>query len=161
MPGGMMPGMDPGAFGSDLIPDSGGDVSTEVGATDGDEHKTQIDPFEKTDRINVWTRSDIEELVQLFEGEMPEEEPWIDAFKEPKVRDALKSENKQEIWEAVEQYLIDTDFPPSSVRALVDILTKMKILPRQSKSERTSDRVKEAKLLELLDNSDGGNLVPV
>lgn len=176
MPGGpgMLPGMPGEAFGDELagpLSDEGGpapglDVEPEgaaVSADDGADHESpnkEPDPFESTDRINIWTKSDVQDLVDLIEGEIPEDEPWLGAYKDPEVRDALKSERADETWEAIEEYLLKEEFPPSAIRALVDILGKLRVLKRKPSKSRRADRAREAQLLETIDDRDSFNLVP-
>lgn len=167
--GGVLPGMDPAAFGDDLLPpDEGGggevDVPAEaaVQAEDGaaeHEHASGGDPFKDRDRINIWTKSDIEDLIQLFEGEQPDDEPWLGAYKDPDVRHALGGDDAEEIWEAVEDYLAREQFPSSAVKALVDILKQLKIVRGNRHSDRRASRASEAQLIDMIGGYGGGELL--
>jgi hypothetical protein len=166
----MLPGMDPGAFGDvapDLEggegppPDAAGPAPEGAGynADDGSTGAPAPDPFEKGDRVNIWTKFDIRDLMDLLDGEEPEDEPWLGAFKDPDVRYALKGENRQEIFEAVKEYLEREEFPPSSVRALVDILKEMNVIKRGSAARAPSERAREAQLLDMIDGYGGNDLL--
>lgn len=160
---GMLPGMDPGAFGDlaaplDAAPPLGPEEAG-YSADDGSQGAPTPDPFEKGDRVNIWTKSDVRDLLDLMDGEEPEDEPWLGAYKDPDVRFALRGEDRQEIFEAVKDYLEREEFPPSSVRALVDILKQMNAVKHGTRSSTAGERVREAQLLDMIDGYGGNDLL--
>lgn len=161
--GGVLPPMDPGSFGDELggAPDEGGPppdeppAGGEAGYHGDADDAGAPDPFKNTDRVNIWTKSDITDLMDLMAGEEPEDEPWLGAFKDPRVRDALATERPDEIWEALEEYLVDEQFPSSSIRALVDILKQQNVLQKGGGKVRRENRAKEAQLLDFVEEYEG------
>lgn len=167
MPGGaggpMLPGMEPGAFGEELAPgDEGAPPEEAPGTTeaadDGGE-PTRLGPFEDRDKIGVWTKSDIRDVLNLMEGEEPDDEPWLGAYRDSEVQFAMRSQDPNEIWEALEEYLTGEEFPPRQVRQLDDILKKMNVIQRSASGTRRSDRVREAQLLDMIDGYGGHDLL--
>ena len=152
--GGMLPGMPPDAFGEDLAPPAEEGAPLDEGSTaasDREGEPTRPDPFSDRDKIGAWTRADIKDLMQLMEGEEPEDEPWLGAYQNERVQDALRGEDPREIWEALEEYLVDEEFPPRQVKQLDDILKRMNVMPRSASERRRADRAREAQLLEMVE----------
>lgn len=162
--GGMLPPMSPESFGDlgEGLPlgddGGGGDVpdieAPEAGYAAGDEDKAKSspDPFKESDRVNIWTKSDIDDLMHLFNGDLPDEDPWLDAIKNKEVRRAVEDGDPDDIWEALEEYLIDEQFPSEAVSALDDILKKKKVI-------RRAGRRSQAQLLEMVDGYGGTDLL--
>lgn len=156
--GGSIPGLDPASFG-DLEQGEGGgaaDIPVPDGASatadaDGKPKPTRPNPFKETDRIGIWSKSDVDDLIDMMNGEVPDSDPWVDAYKNIDVQRALKTGDADEIWEAVEDYLADEQFPSSAVSKLVDILKAMKVLGDREGPRTPSARAKEAQLLEMID----------
>lgn len=172
--GGMIPGIPGDTFGDDLGGEPGGDLGPELDLGDGgDEPPTPEgagyhaddgnddqgpDPFRDTDRVNVWTEAEVRDLLGFLKGDEPEDEPWIDALKDRTVRDAWNGGNTypEELWEAIEDWMADEQFPVSQVKALVDILKRKKVLP--SSAVRARHDIEH--LMGMIDDSDGGGFVP-
>ena len=156
--GGMLPGMPAGSFGdledgegagaADLPPPDGASATADG---EGKPEPTRPNPFKETDRISIWSKSDVEDLISMMQGEEPESDPWIDAYKNVDVQRALRTEDPDEIWEAVEDFLADEQFPSNAVTKLVDILKAMNVLGKTASSKTVSARAKEAQLLEMID----------
>jgi len=148
--GGALPPIPGDAFGDDL---GGGEPpepeGASVSATDGAEPSpAKPNPFGNRDRIGMWHKKDVESLVDLMSGNPPDDDPWVDAFHSPKVRDAIKGGDNDEIMEAVEDFLIEEDYPASGIDQLVDILKEMKVVRSASRNERR-------RLAELAENIQG------
>lgn len=162
--GGVMPPMDPESFGDlapgggePAAPGSGGDdlggEMPEASATAADDPKpTRPDPFAERERIGPWTKSDLEDIMAVLDGEVPDDEPWISAIKDPDVRDALKTGDRDEIWEALKEFLAGEDFPARQVNMLDDILNKRKASVSTRNSKGLEERRKEAQLLDMIDD---------
>lgn len=162
-PGGMLPPMSPDSFGEDLAPAGPGDTPDAPGpeagmpsATAGDDPQpTNPDPFADRDKIGVWTKRDLDDVQRLLDGEEPDDEPWAGAWTNRDVQYAMRGQDRDEIWEAVKDYLADEQFPPSQVRMLDDILSGNK----KATGGRRADRVREAQLLEMIDGYGGTDLL--
>lgn len=150
--GGLMPGLPGGAFGDDL---GGDDLPPEpegasLSADDGAEREPagKPNPFGDRDRIGMWHKSDVEALIEMMDGTPPDTDPWADAWHNQRVRDAIRSGDNDEVMEAVEDFLIEEDYPAKGIEQLVDILKGMRVVRSAAKSEKR-------KLAQLAENITG------
>lgn len=151
--GGMMPGLPPEQFGEGLAPPEEGEgappepAGASVGAADGEtEHgrpKQQLD-------LGPWSKYEVQDLIDMLVDEYePEEDPWIEAYKDPDVRYALQGGDNTEKWEAVEQWLIDRDYPSGVIAHLEDILRAKGALPPRPARQAVEAPEREAQLLKM------------
>lgn len=76
-----------------------------------------------------WASRAISPLLHLFDSfdvnviKDEDVEPWIHAFKDKAVEAALKAEDKDQLWEALEGWLFDENYPSAAIRELEDIVS--------------------------------------
>lgn len=155
--GGALPPMSPESFGEDLVPGGGdnpGGAPTgepSAVASDGEGKPTRPDPFAGQDRIGIWTRNDLQDVLAILDDEEPDDEPWLGAYKDADVQFAVRGGDRREVWEALQDYLAREDYPLSAVRQLEDILKRSSEDASTRGASRRSDRAREAQLLEMID----------
>lgn len=78
--------------------------------------------------LKHWSAQVIDPVTRVFESFNPEdiaeEEPWLWSLKDKDVIEALRSQDSSELWMAMEQWLIDENYPTEAIRELEDTLVK-------------------------------------
>lgn len=118
--------MNPGGAPTGELPDA---APAEVAVRGGDDDargpprpRDDADLYDEDGRFGIWHKTEVRDLIELFEGLEPEEEPWVDAYADPAVAAAAASDDASMLWHEIEQWLIASDFPTSAITDLEDLL---------------------------------------
>lgn len=93
--------------------------------------------------LHGWSRDDLSSLAALVEdGDMPDDDgPFDDIAHQPEVQAALATGDADDVWQAVEQCLIDADYPSRMILAAEDSLAARGILRRHANMRQAVGRV--------------------
>lgn len=169
--GGMMPGIPPEQFGEDLGGGPGDleetapppEAASVQGGDDdarGRPKPAKSDLWDAHGRYGAWTRQEVEDLISsLFDGQEPEDRPWIDAWHDPEIRYAVKGGDADEIWNALEQWLVGEDYPSRVITDLVDVLSHANVVKKRLARSGTPKDLTEEQLLDSAGDSTNVDLL--
>lgn len=130
------PGGDAGGMGPEgASANAGGPLTAEGGAGDG-KNSNGAGPNAATNgsrpsESKNWAKSVLQPLTKLFDDFDPtdiswnESEPWFDMLQDKDVVEALENEDKNELWLAIEGWLVDRNYPGEAIQELSRILTDL------------------------------------
>lgn len=71
---------------------------------------------------NSWSKNELEAIVNTFSSfdaqELSDHEPWFLLAKKPYFQQALRTQDTAKIWEAVERFMLEEDYPDSYILGL-------------------------------------------
>ena len=112
-----------------------------------------------------WAHAVLDPVVRLFDTFDPsnieddQTEPWVDALKDPAIIQALASHDRHDLWEAVEGWLVDENYPSASIQELSSILTDLGKLRHVNGSTDAELERMAKEYGVMLEDSDNGNLL--
>lgn len=76
--------------------------------------------------LEYWAKSTLDPIMSAFSSfdseDLYDSDPWEEALKSKRIRSALKAQDSTALWEAVEEWLIDENYPLASIDELKDAL---------------------------------------
>jgi hypothetical protein len=156
--GAMMPGLPAESFGEELggeppaegteappegasLEAAGGDTADRSGPRDPHD-----DNWDHDGRFGQWSKHELRDLVEMFEGYEPEDDPWIRAWRDADIRFAFGGDDEDEKWEALEQWLLDSDYPSRVIAQLQDALIRLKVLKPNNPYRAAVEKVRHRQL---------------
>lgn len=163
----LLPGIPGEQFGEDL---GGGDGDTGtpaadagVGAhaADGDDNQPQAsDIWDHDGRYGQWSKYEVQDLVDnVMAGYPPEDDPWDRMWRESRDVRRAAGADPEEMWDAVEQWLIDSDYPSRVIADLEDALKRMGTLHRAARKTPPKTKPRDAQLLDNISEYVGSDLL--
>jgi hypothetical protein len=138
-PGTIMPGLPPGTFG-----DEGGELGAEPPPAEGAPPGMEAAPGEEgAPGAGPWNGRMVQDLVRVFEGHPPEQEPWVGMLEDPQVSEAVATGIPEEIWYEVQDWLSLSGYGADDMRQLEDVLKRRRVLtPREAEFlEKEADKL--------------------
>jgi hypothetical protein len=139
--GGMMPGVPPiGGEGEGGVGE-GGDVPPPSDAAPPpapEGASIQGDAGAEPKPNPHWSENTLKPLVQLFKDFEAsaliesDEEPWVSSLKSDDVHQALQAHDPEALWEALEGWLVDQNFPATYIDGLRGSLADRQALPKSA-----------------------------
>lgn len=149
-------------------PDAGGGAPPPMpeGASLSADQGAQPAPAESdvgSTELQHWPKQALDPLLKLFEEfdatVIEDEEPWLFALKDPDVKSAISSKDPTELWLAIEQFLIDEDYPGTALVELRDTLRARGKLPKRAEISSESLEALASQLGVSVDDTDVNTLV--
>lgn len=78
--------------------------------------------WDEDGKYGCWHESDYADLITLMHGEEVESEPWAELARDPHMQHAIGQDDHSGIWNVIENWLAEHDYPARDIIDLEDIL---------------------------------------